>query len=199
MSVTYTNRKGRTYYLCQGVTKRGKPRYYFSREPKGTVIEEIPEGYEVRESVNGVVSLARVRPLQLLDEEVETVRAVIQTHPKAKRYRVDVKPKQVIIYEHVGPDLSELVTTFAEELGIRELVGADEVQRLQEEENVYGQFTPIMRFILTDAEKRYFKAQRMCLLGGMDDWIDVAYNQSITELAPKLIPTLGTDEFFELF
>ena len=33
----------------------------------------------------------------------------------------------------------------------------------------------------------------------MDDWIDIEYSKSIEELANKLIPTLGTDAFFELF
>ena len=47
MQVTYTNRKGRTYHLCQGVTRTGKPRYYFAREPKGKPVEQIPEGYEI--------------------------------------------------------------------------------------------------------------------------------------------------------
>ena len=199
MPVTYTNRKGRTYYLCQGVTKRGKPRYYFSRELKGTLLREIPEGYEIRESVNGVVSLVRHRPLQLSAKEIEMVETILQAHPKAKRYRVDVKPTWITIYEKVGPDLVEVVTELATELGIKELLSTDKVQRLQEEESVYGRFTPIMRFVLTDTEKRYFKAQRMGLLEGMDVWIDVAYNQLIAGLAPKLIPTLGTDEFFELF
>ena len=31
MSITHTNRKGVTYYLCRGVAKSGKPRYYFAR------------------------------------------------------------------------------------------------------------------------------------------------------------------------
>ena len=40
MAITYTNRKGRTYYLCKDYTKTGKPRYFFSREPKGEILEE---------------------------------------------------------------------------------------------------------------------------------------------------------------
>jgi len=40
MPVTYTNRKGHTYYLCQGVTKTGKSRYYFAREPRGEPVED---------------------------------------------------------------------------------------------------------------------------------------------------------------
>lgn len=39
MPVIYINRKGWTYYLCQTVTKTGKPRYYFAREQKGEPIE----------------------------------------------------------------------------------------------------------------------------------------------------------------
>jgi hypothetical protein len=52
MSITYTNRKGVTLYLCRSVTKTGKPRYYFAREQKGEPVEAIPEGYRVGESVS---------------------------------------------------------------------------------------------------------------------------------------------------
>ncbi len=34
---------------------------------------------------------------------------------------------------------------------------------------------------------------------GTDHWITIEYNKTIAELAAALIPTLGTDEFFELF
>ena len=199
MPITFTNRKGRTYHLCQGETKRGKPRYYFSREPSGTPLEEIPAGHEVRESVNGVVSLARVRPSQLLGEEIEMVKAEIQAHSEARHYRVDTKPKQIIIYEHVGPDLVELAMELTERLGTRVLLSEDKVQRLRELEDTSGDFTAVMRFILADSEMRHFGAQRMGYLGGVDRWIDVEYSKPLAELASRMIPTLGTDEFFELF
>jgi len=41
MPITYTNRKGLTCYLCKSVTKTGKPRYYFAREPEDEPVEEI--------------------------------------------------------------------------------------------------------------------------------------------------------------
>lgn len=59
MPVTYTNRKGLTYYLCRGTTKTGKPRYYFAREVKDEPLEEIPAGYKIKESVNRIVSLVK--------------------------------------------------------------------------------------------------------------------------------------------
>lgn len=52
MPITYTSRKGLTYTLCQGTTKTGKPRYYFARKPKDQVLEQIPAGYTISESVN---------------------------------------------------------------------------------------------------------------------------------------------------
>ncbi len=61
MPVTHTNRKGVTFYLCQGTTKRGRARYYFSRAPRGTALAAIPNGYVVSESVNGIVSLSKAR------------------------------------------------------------------------------------------------------------------------------------------
>ena len=48
MPITHINHKGVIFYLCCGVTKTGKPRYFFAREPdKGEPVEAIPEGYEV--------------------------------------------------------------------------------------------------------------------------------------------------------
>jgi hypothetical protein len=199
MPVTYTNRKGRTYFLCQGTTKTGKPRYYFTREPNATLAQSIPEGYEIRESVNGIVSLPKARPALLADKEINAVKTRLHSHPKARRYRVDVKSKQIIIYECVGPDLMEWAVKIAADFGMGEAVDGKMARRIQEEERVYAQFTPIMRFTLTDNVGRLFAAERMCYLGSIDDWIAVAINKPITKFASEWIPRLGTDKFFELF
>lgn len=62
MGVTYTNRLGVEYHLCQRLTKTGRPRHYFAKTRGDTPVERIPPGYRVQESVNGVVSLAKDRP-----------------------------------------------------------------------------------------------------------------------------------------
>jgi len=199
MPITYTNRKSRTYYLCQGLTKTGKPRYYFSREQKGELLEEIPEGYTISESVNGVVSLTKARPMLLLEKEITFIKATLQKHPQAKRYRLDIKPKQLTIYEQVGADIQELVKILGTEVGFPGSMIENTTHRLEEEKKIFTQYSPIMRFILSDTEKRLFRAQRMCYFGSVDDWIDIEYDKYIEELANTLIPTLGTDEFFELY
>ena len=78
MPITYTSRKGFTYTLCQGVSKTGTPRYYFAREPQDTPLEQIPAGYVISESLNGIVSLAKDRPAQIRPEELATVEAALR-------------------------------------------------------------------------------------------------------------------------
>ena len=47
MPVEYTNKKGKTYYLHQGMTKNQKVRFYFSRKTEGDLVDVMPDGYEV--------------------------------------------------------------------------------------------------------------------------------------------------------
>lgn len=195
MTVTYTNRKGATYTLCRSTTKTGKPRYIFVRDPSGRdVVAEMPTGWEIRESVNGIVSLAKKRPQQILPEEVAAIEDAIEKHPKSYNYRADVKPDRILIYERIGPDAEAMLETF-QAFGFE---AANLKEAIHEEIQSYGQFTPVMRFILNEAEKRDFRAERWCYRGRIDDWIFLTTGK-IDYLAQKLIPTLGTDEFFELY
>jgi hypothetical protein len=194
MPVTYTNRKGITYYLCKSVTKPGKPRYYFAREPKGEPVEEIPEGFEVGESVNGLVFLRKERQVQILPEEVAAVEAVVERHPRSRNYRVDVKHDRIEIYEQVGPDTEDLIKALSREgLGIAGLE-----DRIRAERERHARFTPVLRFILADAKRRSFRVERMHY-GGRDEWFELGPMGPVKRLAQKLVPTLGTHAFFELF
>ena len=191
MPVTYINRKGTTYYLCKGITKTGKPRDFFAREPKGEAIDAIPEGYQIEESVNGIVSLVKDRPKLIAPEETAVVEAALKRHPKGGNYRLGVKHNQIVVYERLGPDIESLNAIF----GIFGPLGPRAVETMERS----AQYTPIMRFILDDPEKRDYHAERWCFRGSIDDWIYAGQSGKIETLARKLIPTLGTDNFFELY
>lgn len=60
MSVTYTNNKGKTYHLCYAVTADSKKIYFFSLIEGPVQVEEIPEGYEIKELEDGTVRLAKI-------------------------------------------------------------------------------------------------------------------------------------------
>jgi hypothetical protein len=195
MPVTYTNRKGVTYTLCRTTTKTGKARYVFVRDPTDReTVEEIPEGWEIRESVNGVVSLAQAREQHLLPEEVAVVKAALDAHPKAHNYRLDTKPERLVICEREGPDIDGLLGIFGARFGMP----PGKKQQLRDELAQRGRFTPILRFTLTDAETRDFRAARRRTRGRIDDWIFVDSGK-LANLAETLIPTLGTDAFFALY
>jgi len=195
MSITYTNRKGFKYFLNKGVTKTGKPRYYFAKEQKGEPVDEVPQGYEVEESVNAVVSLVKVRPKLIPYEESACVEEALERHPRKHKYRLAVKNNQIIVYESTGGDLAGLFKAF-------NFLGLDREgtrNSIQEEMDRSAQFTPVLRFILDDAETREYHAERWCYLGSIDDWIYTGHSGKIEELAKKLAPKLGTDEIYELY
>jgi hypothetical protein len=191
MPVTFTNRKGTTYYLCNGTTKAGKPRYFFAREPKGETVDAVPEGYRIEESVNGIVSLVKDRPKLIAPEETAAVEAALKRHPNGGNYRLGVKHNQIVVYERLGPDVESLNTMFG-------LFGPLD-PRASETLARSAQYTPIMRFILDDPEKRDYHAERWCFRGSIDDWIYAGHSGKIETLAGELIPRLGTDHFYELY
>jgi hypothetical protein len=194
MPITYTNRKGVTFTLCRGVTKTGKPRYYFAREPKGEPVEAIPEGYRIGESVNGLVFLEKDRPMLIRPEEAAAVEAAVARHRKPHNYRVRVKHDRIEIHERVGPDADDLISALAGDGPL--MAGLD--QRIRDEIEQHGRFTPVLRFILNDQAQRTFRAERWCYLGSIDDWIDIGTPGPLARLARQMVPQLGTEAFFDL-
>ena len=198
MPVNYTNRKGQTYTLYRGQTRSGKPRYYFGREGQGQgePVTEIPPGYSITESVNGVVSLAKDRPALIQQEEVAAVEAAVQQHPEARRYRVAVKHDRIEIYEQVGPDYNALVS----ELHLPGLSRPGLAEELRALEERHAHYTPVLRFTLLDPKQRLFSVERMCYLGSIDGWLELHEQTGpVAKLASALIPTLGTEQFYELW
>ena len=187
MPVAYTNRKGMTYVLCRSVTKSGKPHYYFAREPKGEPVEEMPEGYEIGESTTGLVFLRKARPPQILPKEVAAVEKALKRHSKLHNYRVSVKHDRIEIHERLGTDVERL-TQLSKQWGL-------ETPKLDERP---ARFTPVLRFILADAEQRIFRVERMHY-GGREEWFAIEARGPVRRLARQLIPKLGTHAFFELF
>ena len=64
MAFSFTNKKGVTYFLHAKVTitKTGKNQtlYFFAKEKKAGVLEAVPKGYKVAETVNGLPVLKKV-------------------------------------------------------------------------------------------------------------------------------------------
>lgn len=60
MAIKYINRREDTYYLHEGKTKTGKPKYFFSMKKDGVLVDPILAGYEIYENPNAQVFLRRI-------------------------------------------------------------------------------------------------------------------------------------------
>ena len=65
MAYSYTNSRGKSYILHskEMSLKNGKQQtiYYFAKEDKGSALDEVPQGYEVSETKNGLPVLKRIK------------------------------------------------------------------------------------------------------------------------------------------
>lgn len=191
MPVEYVNRKGQTYYLHQGKTKTGKPKYFVSMRDEGALVDVVPDGYEIYENPNAQVFLRRVRPKIITDEEIAVVERAMQRFCQLQNYQIDVK-KEIISIFLPDQDIdrwSEILSSAPEgrSVGVEGLLA----QILT--------YSPMLQFVLVDKEKRVFAAQRYCFLGSIDDWIYVGEPDTLRNLAERYVKHLGQDSYFELF
>jgi hypothetical protein len=99
------------------------------------------------------------------------------------------------VYESIGPDANGLLSGLKGMIGFLPRAKEADLRTFLERS---AQFTPVLRFILQDEEARVYRVERWCYRGSIDDWIFVDTGP-VEQLARRMIPTLGTDEFFELF
>ncbi len=104
-AVQHVNRKRDTYYLHQGRTKTGKPKYFFSKKSEGELCQQLPDGFEIYENPRGQVYCRRIQPKLISEQEIEVMRKAIQNCGKQSFAGVDVKGKNIIVYEGEHPCL----------------------------------------------------------------------------------------------
>jgi hypothetical protein len=114
--IEYINRLGDKYYLLQGKTKTGKPKYYVSRKTKGIPAESMPDGFEFYENPErGLVSFRKVRPSPVLPIERQTIeRAARQAG--VDYFLVDVQEGSLVVYTP-GEDPAQTVEMYRKLLG----------------------------------------------------------------------------------
>ncbi|MCZ6876268.1 MAG: hypothetical protein O7G88_22525 [bacterium] len=192
MPITHVNAKGKTYYLHQGTTKTGKPKYYFSMKREGRLAESIPEDFEIYENPNAQVFLRRIPPKIITDEERQLVEDGMRKYASVQDYKIDVKGKTIIVYT-ADQSVDTLVDLFKD-------LHPDPTASPQLMTTLRGviQYSPMLTFILDDKEQRLFTAQRYCFRGSIDDWIDIDHGK-LEKLVKTYVQHLGNESYFELF
>jgi hypothetical protein len=190
MVVEYVNRKSQKYYLHQGATKTGKPKYFFSMKSEGTLVKTIPDGFEIYENPNAQVFLQKVQPKIITDEEIAIVEQGMKKFSSLKYYRIDVKKNIIYVY-----------TTNQDEEKLTEVFSKFKFAKDTDIENAINRsisYTAMLKFTLFSENIRAFSAQRFCFLGSIDDWIDIGFPDTLQNLIEKYVKHLGHNSFYEL-
>jgi len=189
--ITYTNRRSQTYYLHQDKTKIGRPNYFFSLKSSGPLAHTVPEGYEVYENPRGQVFLRKKKPTIISDSEIRVVDEGMRKYSDIEYYMLDTKKNAIIVYL-----ADQDVETMGELLPERYIL---KYRGMEKALDSILDYSPMMRFVLTDNEKRKFVAERYCFLGAVEDWIYIGGPAKLENLIKRYLKHLGKESFFELF
>jgi hypothetical protein len=190
MSVHHTARDGTIYYLHVAKSKKGNPTYFFSTKPTGNLADSLPAGYEVYENIRGQVFLRRPPPKIFTDQEIGQVRQALNNHAEEWRYKIETKKSAIIIHEASD--------SFAALEQIAPLWKS--AQELKDYAIRRANYMAVMRFVLVDAEKRLFLAERFCFRGSVDDWIDIGGGLGqLPMLLKKFVRHPGHESLYDLF
>jgi len=190
MAIKYDNRKRQTYYLHQGTTKTGKPKYFFSMKSEGSLVETMPDGYEIYENPNAQVFLRMVQPKIISDGERATVELGIKEFSNLSDYQIDIKKDIITVYtaDQDANLLSDML----------HLSGRNDLSEAKTKLRLSISYSPMLRFILIDENRRIFMTQRYCFLGRVDDWIEIGNQGNLQDLVENYVRHLGQESFFDL-
>lgn len=190
----YDSRSGNRYYFFEGRTKTGKPKYFVSRKEtseKAERIDQLPEGYEIFESpVNRSVTIRRCRPTTIQEREREYIEMQVVALSSYSVAKALAEGDTLVVYTP-DRDPGDVAAFMGAAFGDGS-IGGDYAAR-------HTRYTAVLRFKLEDDVSRKFSAERFCFAGSIEDWIPIGSTGSLEKLAGQYLPTLGTDEFFELY
>jgi len=192
-ALVHTNRSGVKYFLHRGTTKTGKPRYYVAREVGAGALATLPDGYEIVESINGVVSVARAGRSKVLvpAADVSIVRAEVARHRHLRHHTVEARGAEILVHQATNRLDDETIRTHA-------LMTWDDPERLAARlALVQGppRYEPVMKFTMRD--RGAYGASRITYRE-RTEWLPFATGP-LAWLAKRYIRKLGTDDFYELW
>jgi hypothetical protein len=195
VAVTYINRKEDKYYLHNGTTKKGNPKYYFSKKSGNNLADKIPQGFEIYEKpFNGQVLLRKIIPNKISEIEQFVVEKGIRVYAKLDYFIMDIKSNILTIFL---PDVNNNNVDNSW-MRIQAYYTNLTFDKFKEKILKESNYSALMRFILKDEEKRTFVVERYCFLGSIDDWIFLEQSDNLKKLVMKYCRHLGRDSFYDL-
>ena len=192
----HVNRKGGRYYIFQGKTKTGKPKYYASKREtseKGVRVASLPDEFEVFENPgNAAVSVRRQKPSGVLPLERDLVDRLAVELSAHSCVQTIVDGDRIMVYT---PDTDPSAAAAA----LGRIFGSPPPPGAADWTNRHTTYSADIRFTIRDIDQRTYIAERYCYRSSVDGWIEIGGPAPLESLARKLLPHLGKDSFYELF
>ena len=90
-ALEHVNRMGQTYYLQEGKTPTGKPKYYVGRKLSGKPLAEMPEGYEIYEKPDTAqVVVRKFKPSSITEFERKQTEDIVRRASGLEHFIVEI-------------------------------------------------------------------------------------------------------------
>jgi hypothetical protein len=191
----YTNRHGSTYYVHEGKTKTGKPRYFVAKTIGEGARPTLPDGFEFAESVNGVVSVRKVDASapRIPEADLAIVRTEMARHRHLRHHRVEAVKGEIVVFEPSGGISLEDLAAASSIFGA--LPHSFEAQLAKLSPGT--RFAPVMKFVPQEDRGSY--AVHRMTYRGRGGWSWPLGLGPLPELARRYLKAVGTEDFFELY
>jgi hypothetical protein len=167
MGLHHENRRGHVYYLQEGKTASGKPKYFMAQKISGTALDAVPDGWEIHESPeHGQVRLRRALRSVIIKEERELVECICREVSGIDELIVEIEKNALIVWQP-GLEIPRIDNWIGGMIGNRALDRGAIVRVLISN----SRYEKAFRFQLIDREVGSFAVQRWCHSGSIDDWI----------------------------
>ena len=194
MPVTHRNRKGDLYYLHEGLTPKGKAKYFFSRKNAGQLVERIPEGFEVYEKPDSAQVYLRKATLSAVTQgEREYAQAECRRLAETEAVLVSVEGDSLVVYFADSSEW-ERAREILRSLGMSSWRSHD----TRDWQATIGTYMKMLRFTLLDEEQRLYGVDRWCFRGSVDDWIPLKSPVPLERALRDYAPHLGRESFYDL-
>lgn len=200
MALQFKNRRGETYYLQEGKTPTGRPKYYAGKKLTGKPLAALPEGRQFYERPDTAQVIIRaIRPSPITELEREEAEAIVRRASGIKYCIVAIEGDALVVYAPPieGGEADIIISGFRDAFPALSCESA-KLDALRERFNLRAVYTKMLRFELMDSDKRAYRAERWCFRGSIDDWIGLPGYGPLPRLVEQYAPHLGKDSFYEL-
>jgi hypothetical protein len=196
-ALQHENRMGEVYYLQEGKTRTGKPKYYAGKKLTGTPLAAMPEGHEFYERPETAQVVIRKIPVSPITEfERRQAEDIVRRASGLRFFVVHIEEDALVVYTPSSSPAE--VDDMIDRIGGPFFRAATSGDALRDRWIQRSQYIKMLRFRLIDPDSRRYGAERWCFRGSIDGWIPLHRSGPLAELVGEYARHLDKESFFEL-